>query len=259
MNCARYDIFISYRHASDTFVALLIYKTLKENDYNVFLDQMSLGAEGRSSEIIERVIKEVNKVIIICSPDAMKNMPATIDENTELGMALEIFWARKYNKTIVPLATSLNKVLRHLPSNLFFLSKLNILQISSDDYFGFEKRLLDCHLKTTLYDVIFSLEYFVSLFAVSKKFYEAYLLNEELIKKEEYRLYQVNFGCGKVYDIMPNKSSNIMRYKKNHTCYLNELNLLQKIKIRLLHKSQKEKFYSKNKYWRMYKEQNNVK
>ena len=69
----KYDVFISYRHDSGQYLALLLYRCLSEKGVSVFWDYESLRA-GHYEEQIYEVLDQCKNVIMIVSPGCIDRL-----------------------------------------------------------------------------------------------------------------------------------------------------------------------------------------
>ena len=92
-----FDVFISYRRATDAQTARLIRSEIQIRGYKVFLDVDDLRPGHFDEALIER-IKEANNFIIILSKDALKNCV-----DPEDWMRKEIVCAISEKKNIIPI------------------------------------------------------------------------------------------------------------------------------------------------------------
>ena len=69
----KYDVFISYRHDSGQYLALLLYRCLSEKGLSVFWDYESLRA-GHYEEQIYEVLDQCKNVIMIVSPGCIDRL-----------------------------------------------------------------------------------------------------------------------------------------------------------------------------------------
>ena len=119
-----YDVFISYRRSSGQLVAEKLYYALQSKGYRCFFDFNSLR-DGLFNNQIYDAIKSAENFILVLSEGTLDNCLY----NSNDWVRLEIEFAMKHNKNIIPLCLGVNRV--SLPSNLpFSMRSLYNIQIS---------------------------------------------------------------------------------------------------------------------------------
>lgn len=124
-----YDIFISYRRDGGDITAGRIADRLKQQGYRVFLDVESLRS-GDFNEQLYSVIENCSDVIVILPEKALDRC---VNEND--WVKLEVSYALKHKKNIIPIMLSGFKFPAIMPKGIEDLAKKQGVEASSTTYF----------------------------------------------------------------------------------------------------------------------------
>lgn len=140
-------VFISYRHNTNPYLALLVYKELKLNGYDVFYDYKSIGA-GSFSRIIEGEIDARAHFIVILTQSALKDCQKPDD-----WVRREIEHALDSKRNIVPLmfdGFNFKRAKKYLTGKLALLPEYQGVPISVQSFDTSMTQLRDQFLSRAL-------------------------------------------------------------------------------------------------------------
>lgn len=130
-----YQIFISYRRVGGDALAYLIYEKLSSMGYNLFYDIKSLTG-GEFDQKLFKIIDECSDVIVVLSPHGLDNC-----NNKKDWLRLEIAYAIKTKKNIIPLIMNGFKWPKILPNDINELKKFNGIPISFEFFDGVANKI----------------------------------------------------------------------------------------------------------------------
>lgn len=121
------DIFISYRRDGGDDLAYRLYESLTAKGYDVFLDDESMRS-GDYLETLENAIENREFFLVILSPGALDRC-----WNEDDVFSMELKWAHKYHKEIVPILKQNFCFPEQLPP---FLEDMNFLRIDREVFYS---------------------------------------------------------------------------------------------------------------------------
>ena len=144
-------VFISYRRSAAKYIALLVYKDLRANDYDAFIDVESIDSGAFDTIILRQIEARAHFVLILT--------PGTVERCAEPGdwLRREIEYAMDTQRNIVPLLLN-NFAFKgtepYLTGKLAELGRYNGLTVPDDYFDAAMDRLRTRFLKQPVYGVI---------------------------------------------------------------------------------------------------------
>ena len=156
------NIFISYRRNDSAGHARALYEELKK-DFRVFFDIEGIEYGDIFPESIERNLKKADVVLVVIGDDSEEEFKSRLDSEIKDYVALEIAYAKKLNKDIIPvLVGNANMPQReYIPDEISFFPNLNAYTVRHDkfssDMIGLKKRIREKHFQVYNWHIILAL------------------------------------------------------------------------------------------------------